>query len=79
MKTFKIYTVSQVLTVNNCKDLDDAIKKAGLSKDAIFKTEEVPADLEHLKFLNKGAQTVRKIKYPDGTEGDLNGNFMVIL
>ena len=79
MKTFKIYTVSQVLTVNNCKDLDHAIEKTGLPKETIFKTEEVLPDLEHLKFLNKGVQTVKKIKYPDGSTGDLDGNFLVIL
>ena len=79
MKTFVIYTCMQKITVSNCKDLEHAIEKTGIPKDAIFKTEEIKEDLEHLKFLNKGAQTVKKIKYPDGSEGDLNGNFMVIL
>ena len=41
MKTFKIYTFSQILTVKNCKDLEDAIQKTGLKEDVIFKTEEV--------------------------------------
>lgn len=78
MKTFKIYTFSQVITVKNCKEQEDAIKKSGLSPDVIFKIEQLPSD-EYLNLIRKGTRTAKKIKYPDGSEGDLNGNFLIIL
>ena len=41
MAVFKIYTVSQVITVNNCDTIEEAIKEVGLDPAVIFKTEEV--------------------------------------
>ena len=40
MKTFILYTISQKVTVKNCKDLDHALSKADLTQDEIFKSEE---------------------------------------
>ena len=78
MAVFKIYTVSQVITVNNCDTIEEAIKEVGLDPAVIFKTEEVkePSE-EYLQEIRK-MKNVKSIKYPDGSEGGLNGNFLLI-
>ncbi len=38
--TYKIYTFCEILTVVNCKDKKEAIKKTGLSEDVILKIEK---------------------------------------
>ena len=41
MKTFKLYTFSQILTVKNCKDQEQALNKANLNIALVWKIEQV--------------------------------------
>lgn len=41
MKTFKLYTVGQILTVKNCKNQNEALEKAKLELATVWKIEEV--------------------------------------
>lgn len=41
MKTYKLYTFDNVLTVNNCKNQDEALEKAKLDITVVWKIEEV--------------------------------------
>lgn len=42
MKTFVLYTIGcQKITVRNCKNLKDALRKTGLKEEVVFKVEEI--------------------------------------
>jgi hypothetical protein len=41
MKTFKLYTFSQVLTVKNCRNQEEALDKAKLDITVVWKIEEI--------------------------------------
>ena len=41
MKIFKLFTVSQILTVKNCKNIKEALKKADLNSKDVWKIKEV--------------------------------------
>lgn len=41
MKTFKLHTISQILTVKNCRNQNEALEKAKLNISTVFKIEEI--------------------------------------
>lgn len=48
MKTFKLYTFEQVLTVKNCKNQEEALNKAKLDISLVWKTEQIEKGLNHV-------------------------------
>jgi hypothetical protein len=43
------------------------------------KNPNLDAELEYLLWIKNNTKSVESIIYPDGTVGELRGNFMVIL
>lgn len=36
-------------------------------------------EIDFLVWMTKNTKSIESVKYPDGSEGELNGNFMIIL